>query len=114
MIDGVDIVTQDALNRANEIMDKIKGLEESLGFLQCKVYTRERDIKEYKENKKRWIPFDKWFCVGKIKENGKVTLDAPIECRPSLEFELDKECVDFIIKHQREKINELRKELEEL
>lgn len=107
-------MTQDTLNRANEITNKIKELTESLGLLECKVYARERDIKEYKENKKRWIPIDKWFCVGKLKEDGKVIIDAPIECHRSLEFELDKECVDFIINHQREKINELKKELEEL
>lgn len=73
-----------------------------------------KNIEEHKNGRNRWLPFAKWFCVGKIKENRMVTLDAPLECRPSLEFELDKECVDFIINHQKEKIHKLRKELEEL
>lgn len=107
-------MTQDALNRANEITNKIKELKESLGLLECRVYKRKKDIKDYEQKQIRWIPISKWFGKGTIKNNHKVNLDIPIECMSHFEFEIDEECVNFIINHQREKIEMLEKELEEL
>lgn len=107
-------MTIETLNRANEISNRIKDLEESLGTLECRVHIRKRDIKDYKEGNTRWIPIPNWFGKGTVKENNKINLNIPIECRTALEFEIDEECVDFIIKHEREKITKLRKELEEL
>lgn len=107
-------MTNESLNRANEISNKIKELTESLSLLECRVYRRKRDMKDYEENRTRWIPIPKWFGRGTIESKRKVNLDIPIECLPRFEFELDEECVNFIITHQKEKIKMLEKELEEL
>jgi hypothetical protein len=107
-------MTKESLNRANEITNKIKELTESLSLLECRVYRRKRDIKEYEAKRTHWIPIPKWFGRGTIENKRKVNLDIPIECTPRLEFELDEECVNFIINHQKEKIKMLEKELEEL
>ena len=106
----------EALNRANELTEIIKEKEHALGALTYKVHQRKRDIDEYKNGHKRWIPLKNWFCKGTIesKLTQKVTIDAPRELEYPLHFELDEECVDFIIQHEREKIDKLKKELEEL
>lgn len=106
----------ETLNRANELTAIIKEKEEALNALVYKVKQRKADIDAYKKQYKRWIPVEKWFCAGVIesKLTQKVTFDAPRECQYPLHFELDEECVDFIIQHEREKIDKLKKELEEL
>ncbi len=107
-------MTKESLDRANEISNKIKELKESLGLLECRVYRRKKDIEEYEQKRTRWIPIDKWFGRGTIENKRKVNLDIPIECMPRFEFELDEECVNFIINHQKEKIKKLEEELENL
>lgn len=107
-------MTKESLNRANEISNKIKELTESLGLLECRVYRRKKDIKKYNEDQTRWIPIPKWFGRGTIEKKNKINLDIPIECMPRFEFEIDEECVMFIINHQKEKIKMLEKELAEL
>ena len=79
-------MTKESLNRANEITNKIKELTESLSLLECRVYRRKRDIKEYEEKQRHWIPIPKWFGRGTIENKRKVNLDIPIECMPRLEF----------------------------
>lgn len=107
-------MTKETLDRANELSNRIKDLEESLGSLECRVHIRKKNIEDYEQKRTQWIPIPKWFGKGTIKDNNKINLDIPIECRTHLEFEIDEECVNFIIKHEREKINNLKKELEEL
>lgn len=107
-------MTKETLDRANELLNRIKELEESLGLLECRVHIRKKDTKDYEEGNTQWIPTPKWFGRGAVNKNNKINLNIPIECRTALEFEIDEECVDFIIKHEREKIAKLRKELEEL
>ena len=107
-------MTKESLDRANEISNKIKELTESLGLLECRVYRRKKDIKDYEEKRTNWIPIPKWFGRGSIEKKNKINLDIPIECMPRFEFELDEECVNFIINHQKEKIKMLEKELESL
>mgnify|MGYP003296512607 CR=1 FL=1 len=107
-------MTKETLDKANEISNKIKELTETLGLLECRVYRREKDLVEYAENRSRWIPVPNWFGRGTVEKNNKVNLDIPIEGMHRFEFELDEECVWFIINHQREKIKMLEKELEEL
>lgn len=107
-------MTVETLNKANELSNRIKDLEESLGSLECRLHIRKRDIDNYNTNKTRWIIIPKWFSKGTVKENNKVNLNIPIECREPLEFEIDEECVEFIIKHEREKIAKLKEELEKL
>ena len=106
------------LNRAIELASIIKEKENALGALTYKVNQRKRDIDKYKNgyNGYKWIPCENWFCKGTIKDKltQKVTLDAPREFEYPLHFELDDECVEFIIQHEREKIDKLNKELEEL
>ena len=106
----------ETLNRANELTAIIKEKEHALGALTYKVHQRKRDIDEHKNGYKRWIPLENWFCKGTIKDKltQKVTIDAPRECEYPLNFELDEECVELIIQHEREKIDKLKKELEEL
>lgn len=107
-------MTNETLNKANQIMEQIKELKKPLSELESRVYRRKKDIKNFKERHIGWIPIVNWFCRGIIEKNNKVNLDVPIECMHRLEFELDEECVNFIIEHQKEKIKMLEKELEEL
>ena len=106
----------ETLNKANELTAIIKEKENALYALIHKVNLRKRDIDEHKNSYKRWIPFENWFCKGTIKDKltQKVTIDAPREFEYPLNFELDEECVEFIIQHERAKIDKLKKELEEL
>ena len=101
------------LDRANEITKQINVSQEKLWALKDKVYRRKRDIGDYKTGRKRWIPDVNWFCRLLIRDK-KAYIDAPIECEPALKFELDEECVRLIIKYEEEKIDKLKKELEEL
>jgi hypothetical protein len=107
-------MTKETLDRANEITNKIKELEKNLSALKYKVSERKKDIEIHKGNVRKWIPCSKWFCKGTVEQDGKVKLDAPRERHYPLDFELDEECVEFIIKHEEEKIAKLKKELEEL
>ena len=104
------------LDKANEIARQIKEREKNLVKLQHKVGRRKQAINEHKNNKRQWLPFKNWFCMGIIesKESDKITFDAPMECEYPLHFELDEECVDLIIQHEIEKIEKLKKELEAL
>lgn len=107
-------MTRETLDKANEISNKIKELTESLGLLECRVYRREKDLANHEEKRTNWIPVPNWFGRGTIEKNNKVNLDIPIEGMHHFEFEIDEECVRFIINHQREKIKMLEKELAEL
>jgi hypothetical protein len=106
----------ETLNRANELANLIEEKEKALNILTFKVRRRQIKINEHKDKKIRYIPFPNWFCVGVIKnaKDNKVTLEPPLECEYPINFELDEECVEFIIKHEAEKIEQLKKELEEL
>jgi hypothetical protein len=103
----------ETLNKAKELTKQIKENEDALFALKHEVELRKRSINEYKNGRTRWIPFENWFCKGDIKNN-KVTVDAPMECKHSLEFELDEECIDLIINYEMQKIEKLKRELEEL
>lgn len=111
-------MNSETLGRANELTRLISEKEKVLSVLTYKVGQRKRYIRDYKGSSGlcRWIPFEKWFCVGTIKKkNGsEIVFDAPIECEYPLDFELDEECVDFIIKHEMETIQKLKAELDAL
>lgn len=107
-------MTIETLNKANEISNRIKYLEKSLGLLECRVHIRKRDFEDCNRRQRGLILMPKWFGKGVINKNNKSNLNIPVECMEPLEFEIDEECVEFIIKHEREKIAKLRKELEEL
>lgn len=107
-------MTIETLNRANEILNRIKDLEKSLGLLEWRLHIRKRDFEDCNGKQKGLILMPKWFGKGTINESNKVNLNIPIECNPPLDFEIDEECVEFIIKHERAKILKLKKELEEL
>lgn len=106
-------MTQETLNMANEIANKIEELEQSLIYLQNRISERETEIKSFEKGEKKKISLPKWFCKGIIKKDGKVALNVSAEYN-SIDFELDKECVDFIIQHKKEKIDKLKKEFAEL
>lgn len=107
-------MTQETLDRANEITEKISESEKLLDALLLRIEQRKRDIKRYNEGNIRWIPFSKWFCNGAIKKDGKIVVASSIECQTPIDFELDEECINFIINHEKDKISKLKKELEEL
>lgn len=103
----------ETLKRANEITKQIEASQEKLWALESKVWRRKRDIGDYKTGRKRWIPDASWFGRLLIR-NKRAYIDAPIECEQALKFELDEECVNLIIKYEKDKIAKMKKELEEL
>ena len=106
-------MNKETLKRANEITKQIEVSQEKLWALKNKVYRRKRDIGDYKTGRKRWIPDVHWFCRLIIRDK-RAYIDAPIECETALKFELDEECVNLIIKYEKDKIEKMKKELEEL
>lgn len=106
-------MTEETLNKANELTKKIASAGKSLSLLKDRVRARERAIDSYKRGLSRWLPFAGWFCRGVV-EGDKVKLDVPIEGHRQLDFELDEECVGLIIKHEEEKIEKLKSELDSL
>lgn len=101
--------------RANEIIEQIKTISNGVYRLEAKVSLRKRHIEEHNAGKRRWLPLPEMFCQ-LIWENydQKPVVDAPVEGFESIDFALDEECIDFIIRHEKEKIAKLKKELEEI
>ena len=107
-------MTTETLNSAITLAKRMADIEESLSSLECRLHIRKRDFEDCNRKQKGLILMPKWFAKGTIKENNRVNLNIPVECVPPLEFEIDEECVEFIIKHEREKLRKLKKEFEEL
>ena len=110
-------MTDEVLNKANDLADKIKKLDDSIYNVEHEISIKKRFDKDIIDGRKpsfyyKWL--DKFGSVF-LEKNDKPTIRGHIEMHYPVEIELeDEEFFNILIEYMKQKRNKLKAELDAL